>query len=49
MQVAEISREPGRAYEIEMYSVPDGSAWSFDLKELMEMFEEAITELSGSH
>jgi hypothetical protein len=45
-EVAEISKEPGRDYEIELYSAPDGGAWHFDLIEFKAMIEGGIKALA---
>lgn len=47
-QVAEISREPGRDYEIEIYPTGNGGAWNFNLTELMAYLTKGIEELSRS-
>ncbi|MGT2512644.1 hypothetical protein [Cupriavidus basilensis] len=44
-QVAEISKEPDRDYEIALYAAPDGAAWHFDLNEFKTMIEGGVNEL----
>ena len=47
-QVAEISREPGQDYNIEIYPAPDDGVWRFDLIDLKNAIEDGIKELSGN-
>jgi hypothetical protein len=47
-QVAEISKEPGRGYEIEIYSAADNGSWHFDLTEFKAILENGITELANN-
>jgi hypothetical protein len=47
-EVAEISKEPGRDYEIELYSAAEGGAWHFDLNEFKAMIEDGIKELASN-
>ncbi|BCQ28287.1 hypothetical protein NK8_64760 (plasmid) [Caballeronia sp. NK8] len=47
-QVAEISKEPGRSYEIEIYPAANNGAWRFDLKEFKEMLEDGVKELASN-
>jgi hypothetical protein len=47
-QVAEISKEPGHGYEIELYAAADGGAWHFDLGEFKAMLEDGIKELASN-
>lgn len=44
-QFAEISREPGRDFEIEIFADANGP-WHFDLRELMRMLETAERNLN---
>lgn len=45
-QVAEISKEPTRSYEIELYAAPGGVPWQLDLNEFKSMLDNAINELA---
>ncbi|WP_080412910.1 hypothetical protein [Burkholderia ubonensis] len=47
-QVAEISKEPGRDYEIELYAAAEGGAWHLDLNEFKAMLEDGIKELASN-
>ncbi|MFM0645400.1 hypothetical protein PQR14_13820 [Paraburkholderia bryophila] len=47
-EVVEISKEPGRDYEIELYAAADGGAWHFDLAEFRAMLEKGIKELASN-
>lgn len=44
-QVAEISHEPGRGVEIEIYPSPDGGPWKFGFNEFMDILREGAEEL----
>ncbi|UNB62311.1 hypothetical protein [Pseudomonas syringae group genomosp. 7] len=44
-QVAEISNEPGKNFEIEIYTPAEGASWSFELDEFKGLLEQAITSL----
>ena len=44
-QLAEISHEPGRSIEIEIYPPPEGGRWSFKLEELMSALHQATKNL----
>ena len=48
-QVAEISREPGRVAEIEIYVHPQGGTWSFDLNEFVSVLNKIIADLDGKN
>lgn len=48
-QFAEISKEPGRGCEIEIYADPEGAAWRLDLSEFKAMLEDGIKELASNH
>lgn len=43
-QFAEISKEPGRDFEIEIYASENGQ-WNFDLRDLMRVLESAERNL----
>ncbi len=47
VQLAEVSHEPGKPIEIEIYS-PEGEKWSFELEELMAILNEAVQNLNYS-
>ncbi|SAL12720.1 hypothetical protein AWB74_00256 [Caballeronia arvi] len=47
-QVAEISKEPGRDYEIEIYPAANNGAWHFDLHEFKAMLEDGVKELASN-
>jgi hypothetical protein len=47
-QVAEISKEPGRGYEIEIYPAAGNGMWHFDLSEFKAMLEDGIKELASN-
>jgi hypothetical protein len=47
-QVAEISKEPGRDYEIELYPAANNGIWHFDLNEFKAMLEDGIKELASN-
>lgn len=47
-QVAEISKEPGRGYEIEIYRAAGNGTWHFDLSEFKAMLEDGIKELASN-
>ncbi|WLE60401.1 hypothetical protein GIY62_07050 [Burkholderia plantarii] len=47
-EVAEISKEPGRDYEIELYAAAEGGAWRLDLNEFKVMLENGIRELASN-
>jgi hypothetical protein len=47
-EVAEISKEPGRDYEIELYPAPAGEIWHFDLNEFKAMIDDGIRELASN-
>ena len=47
-QVAEISKEPGRGYEIEIYPAAGNGVWHFDLSEFQAMLEDGIKELASN-
>lgn len=47
-QVAEISKEPGRGYEIEIYPAAENGAWHFDLSEFKAMLEDGVKELASN-
>jgi hypothetical protein len=47
-QVAEISNEPGRGYELELYPAANREAWHFDLREFQTMLENGIKELASN-
>jgi hypothetical protein len=46
--VAETSKEPGRGYEIEIYSAADSGSWHVDLNESKAILEKWITELTNN-
>jgi len=46
-QLAEVSKEPGRSLDIQIYSRPGGDAWDVDLLELMSVLEKAAKNLGG--
>jgi len=45
-QVAEISKEPDRDYEIEIYPAANNDAWCFNLHELKAMLEDGVRKLA---
>ncbi|HIC7214043.1 hypothetical protein [Burkholderia stabilis] len=45
-QVAEISKEPGCDYSIEIYANEEGAAWNFDLKEFQNLIDLGVTSLA---
>ncbi|TXC84869.1 hypothetical protein FRZ40_24535 [Paraburkholderia azotifigens] len=47
-QVAEVSKEPGRSYEIEIYPAANNGIWHFDLSEFKAMLEDGIKELASN-
>ncbi|WP_150697988.1 hypothetical protein [Pandoraea terrae] len=47
-QVAEISKEPGRKYEVEIYPCPDGGAWHLDLNEFKALLEDGVRRLASN-
>jgi hypothetical protein len=44
-QVAEISLEPGRSLEIEIFPPPEGKSWNFDLADFTRAIDEAKANL----
>jgi hypothetical protein len=44
-QIAEISHEPERPVEIEIYSPSEGGKWSFELEEFMSLLNQAVKSL----
>ncbi|MBX8547548.1 hypothetical protein K5D53_23240 [Pseudomonas cichorii] len=44
-QLAEVSHEPGRSVEIEIYPPADGRAWVFEYEEFMAMLNQAKNNL----
>ncbi|NWC18441.1 hypothetical protein CCU68_33310 [Pseudomonas gingeri NCPPB 3146 = LMG 5327] len=44
-QVAEVSREPGRPVEIEIYPPAEGGKWFFELEEFMSLLNQAAKNL----
>lgn len=47
-QLAELSHEPGRPIEIEIYPPVEGDKWSFSLEDLMAALHQA-TKVLVSH
>jgi len=47
-QLAEVSHEPGRPIEIEIYPPVEGDKWSFSLEDLMAALHQA-TKVLASH
>lgn len=41
-QIAEVSREPGRQVEIEIYPPTEGGKWNFELGEFMSLLSQAV-------
>jgi phage pi2 protein 07 len=44
-QLAEVSHEPGRQVEIEIYPPAEGGKWSFELEEFMSLLSQAVKNL----
>lgn len=44
-QLAEVSHEPDRPVEIEIYPPAEGGKWSFELEELMSLLSQAVKSL----
>ena len=44
-QMAEVSHEPGKSIEIEIYPPVEGSKWNFKLEELMTALHQATENL----
>lgn len=47
-QVAEISKEPGCGYEVEIYPAANNGVWHFDLNEFKAMLEDGMKELASN-
>jgi hypothetical protein len=47
-QVAEISKELGRRYEIEIYPAAGNGTWHFDLSVFKAMLEDGIKQLASN-
>jgi len=45
-QIAEVSREPERPFEIEIYSPAEGGKWNLELEEFMSLLSQAVKRLS---
>lgn len=45
-QIAEVSREPERPFEIEIYPPAEGGKWSLELEEFMSLLSQAVKRLS---
>ncbi|WP_082341853.1 hypothetical protein [Pseudomonas thivervalensis] len=45
-QLAEVSREPGRSVEIEIYPPVEGGSWNFELEEFMSLLNQAAKNLN---
>lgn len=46
-QLAEVSHEPGKSIEIEIYPPPRGGKWNFELEEFISLLDQAVRNLSG--
>jgi hypothetical protein len=46
-QLAEVSLEPGKSVEIEIYPPTDGEKWSLELGEFMSILDKACEVLHG--
>ena len=46
-QLAEVSHEPGRPIEIEIYPPVEGSKWNFKLEDLMAALHQATKALAS--
>lgn len=46
-QVAEISHEPGKSIEIEIYPPIEGGTWNFKLEDLMAALHQATKSLAS--
>lgn len=44
-QLAEVSHEPGRSVEIEIYPPVEGGKWSFELEGFMTLLSQAVKNL----
>ncbi len=44
-QLAEITHEPGRALEIEIYPPTEDGKWNLNLEEIMSILHQAINNL----
>ena len=44
-QLAEVSHEPERPVEIEIYPPAEGGKWSFELEEFMSLLNQAVKSL----
>ena len=44
-QLAEVSHEPGRSVEIEIYPSAKDGTWSFELEEFMFLLSQAVEKL----
>ena len=44
-QLAEVSHEPERPVEIEIYPPAEGGKWNFELEEFMSMLNQAVKSL----
>ncbi|WP_218189437.1 MULTISPECIES: hypothetical protein [unclassified Pseudomonas] len=45
-QLAEVTCEPGRSVEIEIYPPVKGGSWSFELEEFMTLLNQAAKHLN---
>lgn len=46
-QLAEVSHEPGRPIEIEIYPPVEGGKWNFNLEDLMTALHQATKTLAS--
>ena len=46
-QLAEVSKEPGRSIEIEIYPPVEGGKWSFKLEDFMTALHQATKNLAS--
>jgi len=44
-QLAEVSHEPGRSIEIEIYPPAEGEKWNFEVDELISLLNQAVRDL----
>lgn len=48
-QLAEVSHEPGKPVEIEIYPPVDGERWNFEIEELMSLLQQAVKNLDNKN
>lgn len=48
-QLAEVSHEPGKPVEIEIYPPVDGGRWNFEIEELISLLQQAVKNLDNKN